>query len=521
MQRPLLVSLGIILALGAATAQRERSARDNARQYFINGTALQLQGNRHAEAILEFQQALRYDSASATLTAMARSYFELRKLTLAEEIVRMSLERDSASGDSWELLAEILISNGRYDEGVAAYEHVLYHSPSNRQIYTMARLYEPRDARKAIVVFERLAKSDPNPALYVRIAALYERVRERDKAIATLEKANALDPDQIEVASELVRGYLEQGKLDDALALVRKWYATDPFSQQTRSLWTAMLQAMAEDTMLVNIYADTVRSLLIDCAQKFRNDAYVLTLAGANALNINEVKLATRLFDEAAALVSDRPDPLLQMGGLIASRGLTGEALHFVSHWRPKHYTDPRFTLFIADCLYRLEKEDQAEKEYVAALELDSTLIEAWLQIAQINENKNDLRRMKEAYEHVLAIEPDNMIASNNYAYSITTFGGDLQYAKELSWVAVQQNPTNAAYLDTYAWVLYKSGDNDKALVYIKRAVESGGNATHYEHWGDILEANGDIDGAVRAWNEAMDRDPSRTYLRSRIDRFR
>ena len=70
-------------------------------------------------------------------------------------------------------------------------------------------------------------------------------------------------------------------------------------------------------------------------------------------------------------------------------------------------------------------------------------------------------------------------------------------------------------------WVLYHIGNYREAAEYIELAVKSGGNATHYEHWGDILEKLGDFDGAVRAWEFALDQDPERAHLRSSIDKYR
>ena len=521
MLRPLLVITLSILSGSVAVAQQPRTAKDTARQYFIDGTALQMQGNRHAEAILEFQQALRYDSAAPTLTAMARSYYELRKLTIAEEVVRQSLRKDASARDAWELLAEVLISNGKYDEGIVAYEHVLKLKPSRRQLYTMGRLYEPRNATKAIEVFEQLAAIEPSVALYMRIAVLHERLRNPDKRIKALERACDLESDNVQAAKELVEAYVKQGRLDDAVALSRKWYSWNKNGTDTRVVWSTMLQSMVDDSLLVNLYIDTVKAVLLYAEKSFPTDAYVLTLSGAIALDINDDTPAHRRLNAAALLVSDRAEGLLQIAALYATRNRLNEAKLFLEKWRHRYPLDPRFCLFIADCLMRLEKEDDAEMEFYAALDIDSTIVDAWLQIALINENRKEIPKSMLAYEKVLEFDPDNIVANNNFAYSITTSGGDLNQAREMSHKALQQNPTNAAYLDTYAWVLFKLGDVEKALIYIKQAVEYGGNATHYEHWGDILEASGDIDGAVRAWTDAIDRDPSRTYLRTRIDRFR
>jgi tetratricopeptide (TPR) repeat protein len=148
-----------------------------AKEFFISGTTLQIQGNRHAEAVIDFQQSLRYDSSAVTLTAMARSYRELKKLELALETVNLALARDVSSRDAWELLAEIEILRGRYDEGLAAYERILEFKPTKRQLYTLARLYEPRNAQRAIEIYERIVATSPDITMYMRLSATRARAR--------------------------------------------------------------------------------------------------------------------------------------------------------------------------------------------------------------------------------------------------------------------------------------------------------------------------------------------------------
>ena len=68
----------------------------------------------------------------------------------------------------------------------------------------------------------------------------------------------------------------------------------------------------------------------------------------------------------------------------------------------------------------------------------------------------------------------------------------------------VKNNPENATYLDTYAWVLYVREKYKDAKKVIERALgASMANATHLEHYGDILFKLGDIENAVKQWEKA------------------
>lgn len=511
----------LFLSHDVVAGQGARPLSDSARQHFINGTSLQMQGNRDAEAILEFQEALRYDTSAITLTAMARSYLELRRLKQAEEHVQLALRIDPRLRDAWEVLSEVLIAGGHYDEGIDAYERILDLKPTNRQLYTLGRLYEPRDARKAISVFQRLAASEPSPSLHLRIAALHIRVRDKEGWFEEIRKAHSLDENNAEAAAAAIQAFTQHGMLSEASGIADRWLQLYPRSEATLNVWSALLQSLLADSLLANLLYDDVSAILKECERSFAWNGYISILSGAVALEINDTRTAAGLFDAAANKVSSNPERLLQIGILYKSNDNYLEAIEFLSKWKPTWYQDPRFNLLIAECLLRLERDVAAEAEYISALAIDSTLIEAWLQIALIHDNRQDFPQAIASYERALLLDPDNSLANNNYAYSIAIRGGDIQKARDMAWRAVQQNPTNPAYLDTYAWVLYRDGDTEKALIYIKQAVESGGNATHYEHLGDILEANGDIDGAVGAWETALVRNPERLYLRTKIDRYR
>ena len=125
------------------------------------------------------------------------------------------------------------------------------------------------------------------------------------------------------------------------------------------------------------------------------------------------------------------------------------------------------------------------------------------------NEGKKE--QAFQSYENALALDPENGMALNNYAYFLTESGGDLEKASEMSKKSLTgNNESNPTFLDTYAWILYKLGKYDEALEYQKRAIEeSENNSTESEelwsHYGDILKSNGDLKGADEAWKKASE----------------
>ena len=63
-------------------------------------------------------------------------------------------------------------------------------------------------------------------------------------------------------------------------------------------------------------------------------------------------------------------------------------------------------------------------------------------------------------------------MALNNYAYFLAEEGGDIEKAYRMGKRAVEIDPENPTFLDTYAWILFKKGDFENALTYQQAAVE-------------------------------------------------
>ena len=84
--------------------------------------------------------------------------------------------------------------------------------------------------------------------------------------------------------------------------------------------------------------------------------------------------------------------------------------------------------------------------------------------------------------------------------------GWHLARAREMIEKALKLEPKNAAYLDSLAWVLYKSEQPKEALDYAVKAVELSAepDATLYDHLGDIYAALSQTDEARDAWQKSL-----------------
>ena len=85
---------------------------------------------------------------------------------------------------------------------------------------------------------------------------------------------------------------------------------------------------------------------------------------------------------------------------------------------------------------------------------------------------------------------------------------------------AVKLDPSNAANMDTYGWVLYKLGKYNEATKWVEKAVAATPTADPdlLEHLGDINFKKGDTEKAVNYWQSALKAGKGSDFLEKKIN---
>ena len=109
------------------------------------------------------------------------------------------------------------------------------------------------------------------------------------------------------------------------------------------------------------------------------------------------------------------------------------------------------------------------------------------------------------AYDSSLVYNPDNIGTMNNYAYFLSVERKSLDKAEEMSYRTVKAEPSNATFLDTYAWILFEKGKYTEARIYMEQALQNDQNPSRVllEHAGDIYYMAGQKEKALEYWKKA------------------
>jgi tetratricopeptide (TPR) repeat protein len=110
----------------------------------------------------------------------------------------------------------------------------------------------------------------------------------------------------------------------------------------------------------------------------------------------------------------------------------------------------------------------------------------------------------------------------NNYSYSLSERNLQLEISEKMSKRALEFEPDNSAYLDTYGWILFKMRKYDDAIKYIKKALELrdtvGEDASVLnEHLGDIYFEIGNKEKALHYWEEAIKTNPENLDITNKL----
>lgn len=123
------------------------------------------------------------------------------------------------------------------------------------------------------------------------------------------------------------------------------------------------------------------------------------------------------------------------------------------------------------------------------------------------------------AYYDALLYDDNNIPVLNNYAYYLSLTGRGLDKALTMAHLAMSLDKSNATYIDTCAWVLYKMGRYEEAKKLMLRALSLDGqrDADLLAHYGDILWALGEKFMAETYWKKAIDKGYDKATMEKHI----
>ena len=134
-----------------------------------------------------------------------------------------------------------------------------------------------------------------------------------------------------------------------------------------------------------------------------------------------------------------------------------------------------------------------------------------FFQVGTAFERHKDFKQAETYFRQSLQLAPDFAEVLNYLGYMWAERGENLTEAKEMIGKALKQEPENAAFLDSMAWVLFRLKQPKEALEFQLQALkhQKEPDATLHDHLGDIYLALKEPQKARDQWEKALSIEPS------------
>lgn len=481
----------------------------------------------------------------------SRTYaYVATKLDSIREAVRIYERIDSLDpSDAVNLLqlADAYMASRERDKALAVLDRFEVSEGKSPQLSLkkMSYMLAGGDTIAAINEANALIRSNPRePSYRILKGNLFEVIGRPDSTLRAYLEAEKINPDNGAVKLALASYYKNTG---DSVAYDNKVYeallSEDFLLEEKLGLLAEYLQTLLDGKN------DTARGdhLFKVIREQYPHEPNVLDLAARYSAAKGDFAEAV---EEIGYAIDQQPDNVAYWGQLMRFQLADGDGKGAMKTYRrAKRYIDTTepIDLMYASAASVAKDWDAAEKAYAAlihavdpALPLTDSVTDGKVRAALSYEGLSRLstyynllgdmyysagspEKAYKAYDNSLYFLSSNPMTLNNYAYFLSENGGDLEKAYEMSKKAIELEPENDTYLDTYAWVLFKRKDYVEALEYQERAMEAAQkngtieNAEFYSHLGDIQFMNNMPDKALENWKKALTLSPDDALLKKKV----
>lgn len=497
---------------GPVTAQRE--ADSEGFNHFVNANLLEIFGTP-SQAAGEYEKALKAFPTSVTLrTDYARLLFRSQRpqdaLRHALMVAPKSSEIYLLIGDCYRLQNSPEQAIGYYREAVAldsnninAYWYLAgYYRQASKEdsaisaYYSLARLSETyliwhelgallgkngrfREAVDAFKTSIDLNSDKSNMSAYLGLAAAYDALDSTAWAEQVLNQSAMLDSSDIRVYRQMLAFHMERQNITGAIAAAEKMVALAP------SDW------VAQRRLGILLYSD---NRLVRADSLFRSR---IEFGDDNILNyfyMGRIAVENQKYDEATDMFLEvtAKDPLFIDGWLNLGYA-----------YRQRDSLDAAIGIFNQGLNHAVDKEDR---------------IRLLFALGSAYERQSQFEKAVQAFQEIILIDSNHAPSLNYLGYMLADRGVQLQYALELLERAITLSPDNGAYIDSYAWVQFRLGKYDLALLELKKAAGLIQNdPTIFEHLGDVYRALGNEQEAVSNYRRSLEIDPQNKGIEEKL----
>ena len=529
-----------------AKQQTDSFASYQAYEHFVQADLYEENGNLDSAAV-EYRKALIYDPGSAEIKrSLSDVDFRMKKYDEAG-VLRSGVAEKNA--DDYNFIGDCL----RFTEdfkGAADYYQRSLDLDSTQYIprFYIARIMQylgKNDlAEKQYIALIRF--SPDKVSSFMDLASFYIKIGQLDKAVKAFSQASQADSSDARPIVGMGSIYIAQGDTAKADSLYmnlakRNWDDAEDLSSliplffgnndlsDAEIIAGRILELTPDDFDAQKRYAMILfgnkktaqaESLFTNLDQKGQADGAVYYYLGRIKEEKREYPIAEQYLRKSLALIDTMTETWIDLALVVDNEGKYDDAIGLMADAMQTVPQDSNAILFYTAVIHAKNSHfDLARDGYLRLLQDDPNNMQVKFNLAAAFERLGQFDDAVKQFKSILNKEPDNPMALNYLGYMYAEKGINLRDAREMLEKALSIDSNNSAYLDSYAWVLYKMGKYDEAQVQMQKALKAGEpDPTLYDHQGDIYMALNQKDMAREYWNKALELSPDDDTIKAKLN---
>ena len=381
------------------------------------------------------------------------------------------------------------------------------------------------DTINIIAETDKLLQSDPQNASNINLIGNIYLVLLNDsvKALDYFDKAFSIDPTSAEVITSRLAYFIDQ---DDGTPLFNELaHVVDnedvDFNLKTKIIGQFYSKAISDnDSTAIPLFEILYSQLPIT----HPNEPNAYLAYAAYFVSQKDYKNAAIQLHEGLEIDPDNAELMYQLINACAFSN-NKSVVDYAVNMATQKYPDNTSLNFISGVAYSVVNEPDSAIKYLR-LVVDSPdspnpslTASAYTSLGDTYASIEQYDSAYYYYEKAIELTPDNINTINNYAYFLAINKSDLDKAEAMSRYVIENEPENATYIDTYAWIKFLQIDYIAAHYWIDKALAAGGYNTSeiLHHAGDIYFMCGNLEEAIRFWNAALELEPENELLKKKI----
>jgi tetratricopeptide (TPR) repeat protein len=465
------------------------------------------------KALDYYKKAVNYDKSNYYYGMLLGNLS--KEMNLKQDVIEIYSNLLELYPDKPELhfeMANAYADNGETEKAIEALDELEKRVGASEALamnkFSLYSMIDNKD--KAFEEIQQIIDKNPGDSRYIILMGdLYMDDNQKDKALNYYEQAKLIDPDYPALILSMVNYYERTGNSESAQQELRNAITGTTMDVDTKiQLLTRYLGVLQQNSLELKQANPLFESLF----EQHPNNTQINLIYG-NVLSLQgDYSNAVKQFE---IFIEDNPDnpggyeqiirAALPKEDFIKVREITTKALKYL----PK---EPQFYYYLGAVNYQEKKYKEALSVYEKGIKdakFNNPILESdfYGQIGDLNFFLGNEQAAFESYDKALQLNPQNLPVLNNYSYYLSLDKRDLDRAEQMSGITVKAEPLNPTYLDTYGWILYEQGSYIMAKIYVEKAIEyeDKPSADVYEHYGDILFKTGEEEKAIEQWKRAKE----------------